>query len=65
MIVYPPKNNKEEKEKDTYKETILQAILITNRCNMVQAMDYLDDNPELYDIACKALELFEKRKIKQ
>lgn len=66
MIVYPPKNNKEEKEKDTYKETILQAILITNRCgNMIQALDYLGHNPELYDIACKALELFEKRKNKQ
>lgn len=30
---------------------------------MVQALDYLNDNPELYDIACKALELFERKKI--
>ena len=66
IYVYPPKKQKEEKEKDTYKEIILQAIIIANRYgNMVQAIEYLDDNPELYDIAYKALELFEKRKIKQ
>ncbi len=57
---------KEEKEKDTYKEIILQAILIANRYgNMVQAIEYLNDNPELYEISYKALELFEKRKIKK
>ena len=64
MLVYPSKNKKEEK--DAYKEIILQAILITKGYGyMIQAMEYLDDNPELYDIAYKALELFEKRKIKQ
>ena len=64
MLVYPSKNKKEEK--DAYKEIILQAILITKGYGyMIQAMEYLDDNPELYDIAYKALELFEKRKRKQ
>ena len=58
MLVYPSKNKKEEK--DAYKEIILQAILITKGYGyMIQAMEYLDDNPELYDIAYKALELFE------
>ena len=66
IYVYPPKKQKEEKEKDTYKEIILQAIIITNRYgNMVQALEYLNDNPELYEISHKALELFEKRKTKQ
>lgn len=32
---------------------------------MIQAIEYLNDNPELYEISYKALELFEKRKIKQ
>lgn len=65
IYVYPQKEQKEEKGKDTYKEIILQAILITNRyCNMIQAIEYLNDNPELYSIAYKALELFEKRKRK-
>jgi len=64
MLVYPSKNKKEEK--DAYKEIILQAILITKGYGyMIQAMEYLDGNPELYDIAYKALELFEKRKTKQ
>ena len=66
IYVYPPKKQKEEKGKDTYEEIILQAILITKGYGyMIQAMEYLDDNPELYDIAYKALELFEKRKTKQ
>ena len=60
------KSKKKKKGKDTYKEIILQAIIIANRYgNMIQAIEYLNDNPELYDIAYKALELFEKRKIKQ
>lgn len=54
------KNRKEEK-KDKYKELILASVMITmGYPTIIHALDYLNDNPELYDIAYKALELFEK-----
>lgn len=54
------KKQKEE-GKDKYKELILKSVMITMRCvTIIDALEYLNDNPELYDIAYKALELFEK-----
>lgn len=52
-------NQKEEKDKR--KDIILKAVMITMRYHtVIDAMEYLNDNPELYEIAYKALELYEK-----
>ena len=54
------KKQKEEKI-DKYKELILKSVMITMRhLTIIDALEYLNDNPELYNIAYKALELFEK-----
>ena len=52
---------KKKKKKDKYKELILVSVMITmGYPTLIYALDYLNNNPELYDIAYKALELFEK-----
>lgn len=54
------KKQKEEKI-DKYKELILKSVMITMRhLTIIDSLEYLNDNPELYSIAYKALELFEK-----
>ena len=52
---------KQKEKRDKYKEIILKAVMTIMRYpTVINALEYLNDNTELYNIAYKSLELFEK-----